>query len=78
MRMRPLSVAERGIETPTVSLAALLAGNRDIGGTTKLRLTDFVEEITASAIESMVPQQKFHDLNPNAFAAHGSSRGGRA
>jgi predicted AAA+ superfamily ATPase len=59
MRMRPLSVAERGIETPTVSLAALLAGNRDIGGTTKLRLTDYVEEITASgfpAIRGLPPR----------------------
>jgi uncharacterized protein len=48
MRMRPLSVAERGIEMQTVSLGALLRGNRDVGGATALRLTDYVEEITAS------------------------------
>ena len=66
MRMRPLSVAERGIETPTVSLAALLAGNRDIGGTTKLRLTDYVEEITASgfpAIRGLPPRIRRAELD---------------
>jgi predicted AAA+ superfamily ATPase len=66
MRMRPLSVAERGIETPTVSLAALLAGNRDIGGTTKLRLTDYVEEITASgfpAIRGLPPRVRRAELD---------------
>lgn len=59
MRMRPLSMAERDIETPTVSLAALLDGNRDVGGTTALRLTHYVEEITASgfpAIRSLPPR----------------------
>ena len=30
MRMRPLSLAERAIETPTVSLAELLRGTDDI------------------------------------------------
>lgn len=53
MRMRPLSMAERGIETPTVSLAALLKGNRDVGGATMLRLTDYVEEITASGFPAI-------------------------
>jgi hypothetical protein len=55
MRMRPLSVAERAIESPTVSLAALLAGNRDIGGTTHIRLPDYVEEITASGFPARDP-----------------------
>jgi predicted AAA+ superfamily ATPase len=53
MRMRPLSIAERGVEVPTVSLAALLAGNRDIGGSTRLRLADYVEEITASGFPAI-------------------------
>jgi predicted AAA+ superfamily ATPase len=48
MRMRPLSLAEREIEVPTVSLADLLRGEGDTTGTTTLRLTDYVEEITAS------------------------------
>lgn len=66
MRMRPLSMAERGIETPTVSLAALLTGNRDIDGTTKLRLTDYVEEITASgfpAIRGLPPRVRRAELD---------------
>lgn len=66
MRMRPLSLAERGIETPTVSLAALLTGNRDIGGTTRLRLTDYVEEIVASgfpAIRGLPPRVRRAELD---------------
>ncbi|WP_213006487.1 ATP-binding protein [Paractinoplanes toevensis] len=53
MRMRPLSVAERDIETPTVSLSALLAGDRDVDGSTRLRLIDYVEEITASGFPAI-------------------------
>ena len=66
MRMRPLSMAERGIETPTVSLAALLAGNRDVGGTTGLRLARYVEEITASgfpAIRGLPPRVRRAELD---------------
>jgi uncharacterized protein len=66
MRMRPLSLAERGIEAPTVSLAALVAGNRDVGGTTKLRLADYVEEITASgfpAIRGLAPRVRRAELD---------------
>ena len=66
MRMRPLSMAERGIETPTVSLAALLAGDRDVDGTTELRLTDYVEEITASgfpAIRGLPPRVRRAELD---------------
>jgi predicted AAA+ superfamily ATPase len=66
MRMRPLSVAERGIEMQTVSLAALLRGNRDVGGATALRLTDYVEEITASgfpAIRGLPPRVRRAELD---------------
>jgi predicted AAA+ superfamily ATPase len=66
MRMRPLSVAERGVETQTVSLAALLRGNRDVGGATALRLTDYVEEITASgfpAIRGLPPRVRRAELD---------------
>ncbi|ROO62714.1 hypothetical protein EDC02_4702 [Micromonospora sp. Llam0] len=66
MRMRPLSLAERAIETPTVSLAALLAGDRVVGGTTKLRLTDYVEEIVASgfpAIRALPPRVRRAELD---------------
>jgi len=66
LRMRPLSLAERDVDTPTVSLAALLDGNRDIGGATTLRLTDYVEEITASgfpALRGLPPRARRAELN---------------
>ncbi|GLY97576.1 DUF4143 domain-containing protein [Actinoplanes sp. NBRC 103695] len=66
MRMRPLSMAERGVETPTVSLAAFLAGGRDIDGTTEFRLTDYVEEIIASgfpAIRGLPPRVRRAELD---------------
>ncbi len=53
LRMRPLSMAERDVDKPTVSLAALLDGNSDIGGATSLRLTDYVEEVTASGFPAI-------------------------
>lgn len=53
VRMRPLSLAERGIETPTVSLAALLDGGSELSGTTDVRLADYVEEITASGFPAI-------------------------
>ncbi|MCL2788088.1 MAG: DUF4143 domain-containing protein [Micrococcales bacterium] len=48
VRMRPLSLAERDVETPTVSLGALLNGNNEVAGRTRIRLADYVEEITGS------------------------------
>jgi len=47
-RMRPLSLAERAIETPTVSLAALLDGATEVRGTTEVTLPTYIEEIVAS------------------------------
>jgi predicted AAA+ superfamily ATPase len=55
LRMRPLSIAERDIETPTVSFADLLAGNADIDGRTAIALSDYVEEITASGFPAIRP-----------------------
>jgi predicted AAA+ superfamily ATPase len=48
LRMRPMSLTERGVAAPTVSLAALLAGDADIVGETELTLGDYVDEIVAS------------------------------
>lgn len=51
MRMRPLSLAERQRENPTVSLSSLLAGNAEpIDGHTDLGLEDYVDEILASGL----------------------------
>lgn len=49
LRMRPLSLVERGPEDPTVSLADLLSGSRpDITGSTKFDLRRYVDEILRS------------------------------
>lgn len=53
MRMRPLTLVERGVEVPTVSLAKLLGGTASIGGRTGLRVADYVEEITASGFPGL-------------------------
>jgi predicted AAA+ superfamily ATPase len=48
VRMRPLTLSERGVDIPSVSLAALLAGDRpDIDGATTITLEDYTEEILA-------------------------------
>lgn len=49
VRMRPMSLAERGIERPAVSIRELLSGRRpDIGGDTSLTWPDYAELITTS------------------------------
>lgn len=48
LRVRPLSLAERNLETPTVSLAAMFTGEADIAGTSALVLNDYFTEIIAS------------------------------
>ncbi|MFB7876876.1 ATP-binding protein [Nocardia sp. NPDC056064] len=55
MRMRPLTIAERGIETSTVRLSELLDGASTIHGSTEVRLADYVEEITASGFPAIRP-----------------------
>jgi predicted AAA+ superfamily ATPase len=53
MRMRPLSLAERGVEVPTVSLAGLLSGSRAVGGRTEFALADYVNETLASGFPGL-------------------------
>ena len=49
VRMRPMSLAERGVETPTVSLGALLTGNcSDLEGSTAIGVEEYACEITSS------------------------------
>ena len=52
-RMRALSLAEREIETPTVSLKRLLAGDTTVEGATSIGLTDYVQEILASGLPAI-------------------------
>lgn len=54
LRMRPLSLAERGIATPTVSLATLLTGARPpISGASPLQLADYTREILQSGFPGL-------------------------
>lgn len=49
IRMHPMTLAERGIGTPTVSLARLLSGQRDpVDGETDVSLETYADEIVAS------------------------------
>ena len=54
VRMRPMSLAERGLETPTVSLGGMLAGGRpDLGGATQIGVEQYAEEITRSGFPGL-------------------------
>ena len=54
LRMRPMSLFERGAASPSVSLAQLLAGGRpDIGGETDATLDHYAGEIAASGFPGM-------------------------
>jgi predicted AAA+ superfamily ATPase len=54
IRMRPLALAERRVEQPSVSLRALLAGERPaVEGHTDLRVDDYVREILHSGFPGM-------------------------
>lgn len=53
LRMRPMTLVERGVGAPTVSLANLLAGSTEIEGTTEVGLEDYVDEILASGFPGL-------------------------
>lgn len=54
LRMRPMTLSERGIATPTVSLSELLTGSRlPLAGTTDVGLADYAHEIVASGFPGM-------------------------
>lgn len=51
VRMRPLTLQERGLSVPTVSLADLLTGERaGGGGSSQLTLRGYTREVVASAL----------------------------
>jgi uncharacterized protein len=55
LRMRPLSLSERGVEEPSVSLRRLLAGGRPaVEGGTGLRVEDYVREILRSGFPGLL------------------------
>ncbi len=54
VRMRPLALAERGIDTPTVSLRALLTGAKaPVEGHTDCRLEEYTDEILGSGFPGL-------------------------
>ena len=53
LRMRPLSLAEREIEEPTVSLRALLQGQADVAGETEIGLADYSAELMRSGFPAL-------------------------
>lgn len=54
VRMRPLSLAERGLTEPTVPLAGLLNGRRPrLEGASGARLADYADEIVRSGFPAM-------------------------
>lgn len=49
LRMRPLSLAERGVDTPTVSLRQMLSERKSpIAGATNVGLADYAKEVVQS------------------------------
>jgi predicted AAA+ superfamily ATPase len=58
VRMRPMTLAERGVAIPTVSLGALLGGGRPpIEGTTDVTAEAYAHEILASGLPGLRGQQ---------------------
>lgn len=54
IRMRPMTLPERGVELPTVSVASLVAGGRpDVTGETAMELQDYTAEILAGGFPGM-------------------------
>ncbi len=53
IRMRPLTLPERGVENPTVSLGALLAGQREVGGRTTVDLSGYTTEMLRGGFPGM-------------------------
>lgn len=54
VRMRPMSLAERGPDAPTVSLGELLAGSRpDLDGEAQAGVEQYAEEITRSGFPGL-------------------------
>lgn len=54
LRMRPMTLVERGVATPTVSLRSLLDGGRPaVDGTTEVRLPTYVDEILRSGFPGL-------------------------
>ena len=67
LRMRPLTLSERGVDSPTVSLERLLSGSRPpVTGRTEVRLERYVDEILQSGfpgLRALTPRQRRAQLD---------------
>jgi uncharacterized protein len=65
LRMRPLTLFERGVGSPTVSVAQLLSGSRpEVAGVADVKLDVYVDEIVASGFPDL------RGLSGRALRAH--------
>ena len=53
LRMRPMTLPERGVSTPTVSLSGLLGGTEDPTGSSPLGLLDYTDQILRSGFPGL-------------------------
>jgi len=53
MRMRPLTLSERGVEAPSVSLASLLRGDGTVSGRTQVALPEYVAEMVSGGFPGL-------------------------
>jgi uncharacterized protein len=72
MRMRPMSLVERGVGPPTVSLGAMLRGDATVGGETDVVLGDYVEEITRSGLPAVrrAPTERLRRVALDTYLAN--------
>lgn len=68
VRMRPLSLAERGIEDATVSLTSMLSGAADIAGESSIDLDGYTEEIVRSGFPGI--RSLPSDVRPDAMSGY--------
>ncbi len=64
LRMRPMTLSERGVAEPTITMRELLRGDRpELHGTSDLRLADYASEIVAPGLPGL------RGLSPRATRA---------
>ena len=66
LMLRPMSLTERGIEQPSVSLKALMDGGTSIIGSTQISTRDYVDEILRSGfpgIRDLAPRDRDRQLD---------------
>ena len=74
--MRPLTLAERGLETPTVSLGGLLTGERPaVEGSTVVRLGQYVAEISPLVFQGFAGTGTGRSERNSTGICRGSSTG---